>query len=605
MTIVMKRKQSRGKERMRNERKDKKDTDSKSKSTTQKKRRRYTHKKKKAKLMKKRSIRKQRGGNPTKRQEEDAKLDKKTDTPGVTEMLSAAKKSAEDQQFKDGIPDSKATADALLSSVLGTTPSTILTSRASDARKAAEAEAEPTSPQPTLAEQRATREAAERNADAQKVTREAAARRKAARRKAAEADALGKARKAKARKAKARNTVAELKTEKPLTREETEKLLVNFNKDNINTSRRIKYPNLQNIYNNIQIKNYDSIEKIDFVINELLKTNIFSGAMIEDSPDNKIKKCYVDVSNQLIDKINIKKVLLDKTQQRIPNMSLNNKKGYNLIIQKVNIINDLIMKRKALKAEQAAAEEQAKRIQAQAEAEQAEAEAKQKEQNFVTNTVDRIQALKKDADDYIPYISSDIGELNNNKYITKDVYETLSSINAKVKKIAEIKTAAEKAKNNIIDSEYYTTIDVSTNNIIDNIEKTLTKAKTLQVKAIINVFILEDKRDDIINGNTPQGTPPDTPKEEKLSKIAEQEYIVIPDPANNINKDYFCENGFDGGIPAKAKNYEFYIIFLDGDDDYKGTEIKYRDTEKDEIITVDKDTIQEKNIIKDCISGDV
>lgn len=587
----MKRKQSKGKERKRKERKDKKDnkdkkddnkdikdTDSKSKSTTQKKRRRYTHKKKKAKLMKKRSIRKQRGGNPTVKEKIEA-----FKKEGILEQL-ANKAIEAGINLRDAITKAKEENIPLnvsLNNMINEKNKKTLGAASGTDKLVGELSSIFGEQPLTYAAQSAA------------LTKEA---------RKAEADALGKARKTR-KAAKARNTVTELKTEKPLTREETEQLLVNFNKDTTNTLRKGKYPKLQNIYNNIQIKNYDSIEKIDFVINELLKSNIFSGAMNKDSPDKNIKNIYSKNADKTI-KIN--EVLPEKTRYRIKydkTMREIDKIGYNLIKQKVNIINDLINKRNEINNElaeiEAAERAEARQAEAAKEAEDtkkavAEEEAKRKAVEAAEEAAEGLRRLKvvqatreaneanllNDETTYLlTSIKGKLEEINNDytkyeNYIQKYIegkygilntlrknYGTINglhkSINERNTSILEInKNAPEDIKGTLVTATKTLTTATET------LEKATTEANKL--KEIIQVLQIINNNFVIINGNTP-----DTPKEKKLSKIAEQKYIVIPDPANNINKDYFCE----GGIPAEAKNYQYYIIFLDGY--VEGTEVTY------------------------------
>jgi hypothetical protein len=534
----MKLKQSTGKEGKRKERKDKKDnndkknTDSKSKSITQKKRRRYTHKKKKAKLMKKRSIRRQRGG---------------IDTP------------EEEKEAADDI-------------------------------------------------ERAMNEEKKRRAKAAALGKEQAAKEIA--------------------KQSARDTVSMLK--KPLTKKETKLLrrLVFFNiYKPTNELRTDKYTRLQNIYDNIYSINYDSVEKINFVINELLTTNIFSGAKNKSRADETIKKFYVDVSNQVIDEIDINKVLLPDTQERISKMNKNdnNKVGYGLIKQKVKIINSLINKRneinikekkqpKQIKEELSEVEsqeivkrelakrkaEEAKKSAKIAEARQAqaEAEAEDAKRGLETEKAKRIKAvaaakkaaehlknlkvvqatrkateandLKQETTDLLTSIKGKLEDINKNymnpNFIQNDIQGEDGILHNLLKNYGTIQELHKLI--NELNSSIKEIIEIAPEDIKDTLAtatKTLEKATTEanKLKEIIQVLQIINNNFDIINGNTPG-----TKKEDKLSKIAEQKYIVIPDPSNNINKDYFCK----GGIPAKAKNYKYYIIFLDG---YEGTEVKY------------------------------
>jgi hypothetical protein len=453
-------------------------------------------------------------------------------------------------------------------------------------------------------------------------------------------------------KQSARDTVSMLKI--PLTIEETKLLrrLVFFNiYTQHNTQRKQKYKVLQKIYKDISGINYVNVEKIEFVITELLKTNIFSGAMIEDSPDNKIKKMYVDVSNQLID---INKVLLGKTQQRFPKMSPNNKKAYDLIKQKVKIINSLINKRNEInikekkqpkqikeelseveskeivkrelakrKAAEQAAEQAAKIAesrQAAAEEEEAkiegavaEEEAKRKAVEAAEEAAEGLRRLKvvqatreaneanllNDETTYLlTSIKGKLEEINNDytkdeNYIQKYIegkdgilntlrknYGTINglhkSINERNTSILEInKNAPEDIKGTL----------VTATKTLATATKTLKEATTEanKLKEIIQVLQIINNNFDIINGNTPG-----TKKEDKLSKIAEQKYIVIPDPSNNINKDYFCE----GGIPAEAKKFKYYIIFLDGY--VEGTKVKYNN--------IPIKLTEEKHNIENCLS---
>jgi hypothetical protein len=596
MTIVMKRKQSTGKERKRKERKDKNNNNnnkdkkytvykSKSKSTTQKKRRRFTKKQKKAKLMKKRSIRKQRGGNPT-------ELEELADEIGGV-MNEEEKRTAALRKL--GELGTAAEAEKAETQ-------TKLTSQAADAQKEAS--------QTTSASQT---QALETRIDKEKVREQRLVTTRLQELKAEEEEAKRKAEEEEAKREAKRKA-----------KREAEKL---FEEQNIET-----------LYNKISGIKFDTVIQINAVIKKLLKSRIS-----KSKAEIYLYNYYIDkITNEHISDNNANSILKDvnaaiKRHTDIIIEIKNNAKStkykysteyiriYTLIKQKIELFKNLLEQRKTLKdieagekatkdlerlravqaakkAEQEArkaalkAEEEARKAEQEAaarqkaeqEAEKEKKQAAEKEQNFVTNTVDRIQALKNDADDYFLEISGNIDDLNNytdaSLVYTKDVYEILSLINNKVKDIEKIKTEAETKKNSIIDSKYYTkSVDVSTNSIINDIENTLTSAKTLQVEAIINIFILKGSREEIINGNTP----PDTPKEKKISKIAEQKYIVIPDPANNINKDYFCE----GGIPAEAKKFKYYIIFLDG---YEGTEVTYNN--KPIRLT------EEKHNIENCLS---
>jgi hypothetical protein len=710
MTIVMKRKQSKGKER---KGKDKKDTDSKSKSTTQKKRRRYTHKKKKAKLMKKRSIRKQRGGNPTgvELNEEEINALREEGVFDLTIPLEAKKmginisdeiesnKNGDNKRkknfilhLKEKIQEQLGAADSMddLADYLGsdlstqaagptspTSPTSQAAKTAADAaarRKAEEgqgpkAKSAPTSPTQAVKE-------------AQKVARGAKSRRKEA--KQAE-EAKRKAEEAKKRaekqaelkklasRQKVSEQIANLESKVEVSKEARRKAMTDDRKKIYNSFtgdgdkekiekiqifnvikedeylKKVDLPEIQTIAEDISKNlfeiNYKNKDQIDFVIKELVKTRIIKKKDPEIGPeigpeidlenfydrmtkkDNAIKGRQTDVGLN-VGFADVRKILNYVTTAIKRHIKYNNTKyiaEYTLIEQKIKIFNKLLEKKDALEAEAEAEAEaeptepaEAVRHEARQAAERAETqttpeEAAKQADNHLKKIQEKIKAEKAIYEARLKAREAAEREAAEKAALeAEEAAEKAAKETGKIEKAAEAEAAeAIKAKEDAkqaqaarLKAEEYAKQAQAARlkaekadakqaalEAEEEAEEEAKQAEKDKIFNIINKYINVLNRDNIINRNTP----PNTPDEEKLSKIAEQKYIVIPDPANNMKSIEFCEEEKQEGIPATARDYEFFIIFLDGY--VEGTKVIYNNEKVDNIQ-------EERYPIKDCNSGD-